>query len=828
MKEHEMIERLSQSLGVDVNDFEFNARFFRYPKPGKARGDDSLWAVGRSFLVRKSEYYIIHCGDWTTGETQKITSCKEGEAISSYVKKELARAHAELKQAVQEETLRKNIVAANEVRELFQNSKELTHHAYLDTKKVGIYDLKQDHNSMLIPIYHDKKLVNYQRIYWSNKTDKFEKRFHPGAMRKKTYGAIGDVHSAKFIYAAEGYSTAASIHMATGVPVLITWNTTTMPQAIEHFKELNPTVKIVIAADNDESCAGELWAQKCCDYNTSYILCPIKGDFNDLHVTNGIESVKEALKTNKAPDGQIILLGIDNAGFCHYFSTELQHLYSLSPASHERNHLLQMAPAKYWGGTFKCYKKKNDGTLSGEVDYAVLADKLFEEQRKIGKIDMSKVRGLGVHLDNGEIAANFGDRIYYKGREIPIYDSIQETNFFYHGSTRVELDLNDQMTDQEGLNFISAVKRMKFKTKYDFIITTGWVAQAQIFGGLSWRPFLWVTGGRGSGKSTMLAYLSDFILFSLKIQNSTEAGVRQKLGSDAKAVIYDEAESDDEDTKKRMKRIMELARPCSSNNSAASLRGTPGGVAKENIPNATFCMGSIQIPDLKGADRSRYFIVEMDKEVEAPQWAETEKELNDLIHSGIASRMFARMLVNFPQIKKNINITKDYLAKLKKLDQRMIDQVAPIIVGYVALTEMADISPQTIDNILSELELENSEYVHDNQIQEPEECLDAILTSLVDRQMSLTVMDFLHHETNEARQRAIENYGLKIYKNSLAVHPCNQNLKALLRNTPFHDIGKLLRRHPNSVPASNGKHGHSLRIAGKRRNCVLIERWNEA
>src|SRR3546814_12688673 len=76
----------------------------------------------------------------------------------------------------------------------------------------------------------------------------------------------------------------------------------------------------------------------------------------------------------------------------------------------------------------------------------------------------------------------------------------------------------------------------------------GWIAIAVICGALNWRPHVWLTGSSGSGKSWLLDNVIRPLIGAIAVycqSNSTEAGIRQTLATDARPVLFDEAESED-------------------------------------------------------------------------------------------------------------------------------------------------------------------------------------------------------------------------------------------------------------------------------------------
>lgn len=68
------------------------------------------------------------------------------------------------------------------------------------------------------------------------------------------------------------------------------------------------------------------------------------------------------------------------------------------------------------------------------------------------------------------------------------------------------------------------------------------VRPGALCGALKWRPRIWLTSGTGSGKSTIQNDFVSFLMNGISVYaqgNSTEAGIRQHLKSDALPVLFD-------------------------------------------------------------------------------------------------------------------------------------------------------------------------------------------------------------------------------------------------------------------------------------------------
>ena len=232
--------------------------------------------------------------------------------------------------------------AARLANTIWRNAKELTAadlaHPYLRNKDIqdltavaGIrINRYKGQNKLVIPIYSrngqtgNTELVNLQQIEESG-----EKRFLAGGQKSGGYAILNGTHAdmAQGFYLAEGYATAASVHLATGKPVVIAFDAGNLPVVAARIIErgnLPADTPIYLAADNDRASQKGLTkaaeaaailggrAQiRLPDFDARDITVwqqrhgqldaddkeQFPSDFNDLAEIRGMDAVKEALGT---------------------------------------------------------------------------------------------------------------------------------------------------------------------------------------------------------------------------------------------------------------------------------------------------------------------------------------------------------------------------------------------------------------------------------------------------------------------------------------------------------------------------------------------------
>ncbi|CRZ20123.1 PriCT-2 domain-containing protein [Kingella kingae] len=200
----------------------------------------------------------------------------------------------------------------------YLSDKGITDPAVLANARINRF---KDEDRLVIPMYdRPNHIVNRQAIDANG-----GKFFLPGGEVGGAYGKIAAPNSdwTGGVYLAEGFATAASIHMATGKPVVIAFNAGNLPKVAAKMAQILPkNAPVYIAADNDASQTGIKKAAEAAQVlgNRARVVMPeftgdeiarfqakhgqdsLPSDYNDLHELRGLEAVKAALDTPLAPE----------------------------------------------------------------------------------------------------------------------------------------------------------------------------------------------------------------------------------------------------------------------------------------------------------------------------------------------------------------------------------------------------------------------------------------------------------------------------------------------------------------------------------------------
>lgn len=165
----------------------------------------------------------------------------------------------------------------------------------------------------------------------------------------------------------------------------------------------------------------------------------------------------------------------------------------------------------------------------------------------------------------------------------------------------------------------------------DARLLLGWIAAAKLGGALKWRPMVWVTGDKSTGKST-LHELIGHVFGGAIVQtvDTSAAGLYQAVGHSSLPIAIDELEADADNQKSQ--RVIQLARLASSG--GVMLRGGQDHKGVEFNARSAFMFSSILIPPLQSQDRSRMAILELRPlekfgvKIDEREWREAGRQLS--------------------------------------------------------------------------------------------------------------------------------------------------------------------------------------------------------
>ena len=163
--------------------------------------------------------------------------------------------------------------------------------------------------ALMIPISKNGKITSLQFISKDG-----EKRFIPGG--EKGWYVIGKITPGVRICIAEGFATGASIHEATGYPVVICFDAGNMLKVAEALRAKFPDAVIALCADDDSAKddTGLKAANRAALAVGGLVAVTVWGadksagdnDFNDMAKLYGLDAVKLAIDAAKPVDQQAV------------------------------------------------------------------------------------------------------------------------------------------------------------------------------------------------------------------------------------------------------------------------------------------------------------------------------------------------------------------------------------------------------------------------------------------------------------------------------------------------------------------------------------------
>ena len=491
-------------------------------------------------------------------------------------------------------------------------------------------------------------------------------------------------------------------------------------------------------------------------------------------------------------------LGYDR-GCYFYLSSKTKQVVELKPESHGGKSLLQLAPLSWW-------ERKFPGKNSANWEAA--ADALIMKCNEAGVFNPSRIRGRGAWEDAGRSVLHVGEQLVVNGSATNINDF--DTRYIYEVARELDQKIsNEKLSGREADKFADLCELLSWSKPINAALLAGWCVVAPICGALSWRPHMWLTGGKGTGKTWILENIIKPTVggSALSVMSSTtEAGIRQTLGNDARPVVFDEAEGEDKSARKRIQAVLELARQASSEAAAAIFKGTATGRSMAFHIRSCFLFASIGVSITQDSDASRISILSLVPNRDSDRFDKIRRDVFGLLTPEYCAALRARSVALIPQIRKNAEIFAragaEYLGS-----QRTGDQIGALLAGYYSLKRSDEITLERAREWIAAQAKEGGwedVAMTDGDDTDEKRCLAAILGHVVrikDREVTLgeLVEESLGYinDKDELRRAAIiqtadktlRRYGIRPEERNLQkgfiVSNTSEQIKAILQGTPW-------------------------------------------
>lgn len=397
--------------------------------------------------------------------------------------------------------------------------------------------------------------------------------------------------------------------------------------------------------------------------------------------------------------------GLDGSQKCYYLD-RLGQIVGLEAGNrHGKNSLIHLFGMDSWwleekfpqwsAPTFEGRGKDRVMVKAPEIvgfDQAEASRALIEECVRRGIFDPAgRLRGRGAHaLPGGGLLLHLGDtllvlRAKSKGglREPEWADTGLFDRFVYPAASPIPRPWHQSTSLKPVTDLIALLRTWNWKRPLlDVRLLLGAIGQGFIGGALPWRSNVWITGDKGTGKSSLngrrgiVPRLYGEALF--RTGQTSSAALRQSLRNSTVPVMLDEIEPSADNRK--VTEIIELARISSSGDKVH--RGGQDHQAHEFTLQSPFWFSSINIPPMEPSDRSRLGILEL-----RPFAANTvAPDFEAINFEDMGRQLQRRMIEQWPVLLETKNAFHAGLAA-KGHDSRGCDQFGTLLACAHVLTD---------------------------------------------------------------------------------------------------------------------------------------------
>jgi putative DNA primase/helicase len=447
-------------------------------------------------------------------------------------------------------------------------------------------------------------------------------------------------------------------------------------------------------------------------------------DYIRTHRTPFTAPTPEPPQPPPSPDASPFhCLGFDGDAF-FYQPAATGQVIRISASGHSGINLCRLAPLTHWEAL---YPGRNG------INWTAAASDLFAQQADIGVYDPDRIRGRGAWWDEGRAILHLGDHLLVDGLHHDLTSRLHGSRFLYQRLAAIDAPPAAPLSDPEAFEILELANRFYWDVPASGLLLAGWVTLAPICGALDWRPHAWLTAAAGSGKSELLDKYVGPLLGSISLWplgSSTEAFLRQQLRCDALPVVFDEAESNENNDKARIQAVLALARVASSSGRGVVGRGSADGQAQRFTIRSMFLLSSISTALKQGADRTRFAQLSLRNPSELPaeqrsqHWANLKADLERTISNTTGQRLQARTISLIAVIRQSTRVFREAAGAYFQ-NQRLGDQYGTLLAGAYALQSSQVPNLQQATDLISQQNWEP--YQQATELTDEQACLQTLL-----------------------------------------------------------------------------------------------------
>lgn len=510
-------------------------------------------------------------------------------------------------------------------------------------------------------------------------------------------------------------------------------------------------------------------------------------------------------------------LGYSKDNKNYYISRQRGVVVALSPDQLGNiNHLLSLMPLYFW---YKLFPSANGGLNKHDC-----ANSLHRWAEIKGYFNPDTIRGAGVWVEkDGSHVLHMGQKLLVDGKIIEINEFA--SSYMYEATSDVGIRQVKPLANKDAKKLLELCEWLSWDAPIYAKLLAGFAAVAPMCGGLDWRPHIWLTGSAGSGKTTVISKILYRVCgaMSLFVQgDSTAAGIRQRLGSDALPVIFDEFEGDSPRRLEELTKILDLARQASSESGALMLKGSAGGDAVEFRIRSCFAFSAINVNLRQYADRTRTTVLTLQeppknqtedlKNERINNYQNYERLVKETLTTDYVNALQIRTFNLLPVIKANAKIFGSAVQRLRN-SAREGDQLGILCAGAYSL-EHYDI----IDEEVAEAWVKQQDWVKSSDVDESKDhdrCLAHMMQYLLRIQAEghylqrtvgeLISMVLSRHALEKEADGELKRYGFRVERDEKIVWVANNHTKLseIMGNSAYHSWSRLLTRCDGAKPSTS-------------------------
>lgn len=780
---------------------------------------------------KKISYCFNEKGGWVHDHKMDVTYRVRAEADASVA--ELTREErAAIKKVREEERAARELAEAKKQARIERWLKKIVPkmplaetHEYLERKAIKPHGVKLrvKTGELVIPAYSESGAIStIQKI--KGKWKGYQKG---GKKRGSYYPLAAKSDDFSVVLICEGFATGATVREVLGYPVAVAFDSGNLAPVAQIMRKKYPQARLVIAADND------CWGDKNTGRDKAQQAAVIVGgaivvwpefsaapdtDWNDAARIHGTDYVKnritDALSVpiveipaetpDEAASGFYAPVEYDlhptggeslprssysgdfgmnfralgyNTGVYYYYPFVSCQIVQMVAGAHSMNNLLQLDTLDAWEQKFGGSGEK----VSHSKMALYAANALMSACNDRGVfMQEDRIRGCGAWIDDGRVVLHTGDALYVEGHKMHFRELVSD--YTYTAAATLMKPSDNPLNNFEARRLRTICEAVTWENKMSGSLLAGWLVIAPICAALTYRPHIYITGEAESGKSTVMNKIIKAVLGKMSLNvdgRTTEPSIRQRMGYDARPLVFDEAEPSG-----NMSDVIELAR----------LASTGGIVSKFGQPvfNARFCacFSAINPSISKTSDESRITFMVLKKNRSANSMQEYDSLLSlieETITDDYSQRMVARTLDNMQTLIANIRIFQRAARKTIG-GARAAEQIGTMLAGLYLLGRTDRITEQKAEEFIKAHNW--SEHTTIDQEGDPIKLVQHIASSLVRMNSGAEIsigdlIGMIWNDRDAMAEKVLKNYGIVVRDRRVYIASTSQNLARLLKETDW-------------------------------------------